>query len=97
MDRRSAGVCVLAPSLRELELVDDPEQAAAVSGEAVRWDGLGVLDYMIVPHVDSPGHPQTERCNRLATHYRAAGVSYRALCDGQVIVIDGRDDATGDL
>ena len=85
----SAGACVLAPSLRGLELVDDPTRGAAVSGEPVRWDGLGVLDYSIVPHCQSPGHPETKLCDRLEEHYRKAGVAHRALRDGQAIVIDG--------
>jgi dipeptidase E len=91
----SAGVCVLAPSLQGLELVDDPEHAAMVSGAAVRWDGLGVLDYVIVPHCESPEHPETERCDRLAEHYRAAGIQHRALRDGEVIVIDERRPCSG--
>ena len=41
----SAGPCVLAPSLRGLELCDD---AGAVDGEVI-WDGLGVLDHAIAP------------------------------------------------
>jgi dipeptidase E len=84
----SAGPCVLAPSLRGLELVDEPEAVEETYGAEPVWDGLGVLDFAIVPHVDSPGHPETERCNALAEHYRAAGVPHRTLRDGEVLVID---------
>jgi dipeptidase E len=84
----SAGPCVLAPSLRGLELVDDPEAVEATYGAEPVWDGLGVLDYAIVPHVDSPGHPETERCNALAERFRAEGVPHRTLRDGEVLVID---------
>lgn len=80
----SAGPCVLGPSLRGLELVDD---AGAVA-EPI-WDGLGVLDFAIVPHVDSPGHFETEACGRVAERYRAEGVPHRTLRDGQALVIDG--------
>jgi dipeptidase E len=83
----SAGACVLAPRLRGLELVDNPEAVTATYGAEPVWDGLGVLDYAIVPHVDSPGHPETERCNALAEHYRAEGVPHRTLRDGEVLVI----------
>ena len=67
----SAGCCVLAPSLRGLELVDEPEAVAETYGVPPIWDGLGLLEYAVVPHVDSPGHPETEACGRLAEHYRA--------------------------
>jgi dipeptidase E len=73
---------VLAPSLRGLELVDDVTNP-------VIWDGLGVLDHAFVPHCASPGHPETERCDRLAEHYRSQGVPHRSLRDGQALVVDG--------
>lgn len=84
----SAGVCVLAPSLRGLEIVDEPGAVSATYGVPAIWDGLGLLEYAVVPHYRSPGHPETEACERLAEHYRAAGVPHRTLRDGQAIVID---------
>jgi dipeptidase E len=84
----SAGPCVLGPSLRGLELVDEPEAVEATYGAKPVWEGLGVLNFAIVPHVDSPDHPETERCNALAEHFRAEGVPHRTLRDGEVLVID---------
>ena len=90
----SAGACVLAPSLRGLEAVDPPDAVAETygEGEAVVWDGLGVLDHAVVPHVDSPGHHESEACTSVAGRYRADGIPHVALRDGQVLVVDG--DAT---
>jgi len=85
----SAGCCVLAPSLRGLELVDDPEAVTETYGVPPIWDGLGLIEYAFVPHVDSPEHPETEACSRLAEHYAARGMPYRALRDGQAIIADG--------
>jgi dipeptidase E len=81
----SAGSCVLAPSLRGLELCDDPTQ---VDGEVI-WDGLGVLDHAIVPHLDSPGHPETELVEKVAELYRHTGEPFLALRDGQALLING--------
>ena len=81
----SAGPCVLAPSLRGLERGDD---TTAVDGEIV-WDGLGLLDHAIVPHLDSPGHPETELLAKVADLYDRTGVPYLPLRDGQALVIDG--------
>ncbi|GAA1513020.1 Type 1 glutamine amidotransferase-like domain-containing protein [Kribbella lupini] len=80
----SAGGCVLAPSLRGLELCDD----ASVVDDVV-WDGLGVLDEAFVPHLNSPGHPETELIEQVRDLYDRTGVRYVPLRDGQALVIDG--------
>jgi dipeptidase E len=85
----SAGACVLAPSLRGLEHCDDATAVARVYGEEPVWDGLGVLDRAFVPHVDSPGHPETVLLGEVSAAYRAAGTPHHRLRDGQVLVIDG--------
>jgi dipeptidase E len=87
----SAGACVLAPSLRGLEECDDPQVVPATYGDPPIWDGLGVLDHAVVPHVDSPGHPETEVLTTVAARYRGEGVAHRALRDGRALVIDGPD------
>jgi dipeptidase E len=87
----SAGPCVLGPTLRGFEIADDPDAVPSIYGSPAVWNGLGVLDYVIVPHVDSPDHPETERCAAIADRYRAEGVPHRTLRDGQAIVIDGSE------
>ena len=84
----SAGPCVLAPSLSGLELCDPPEICRAAYGD-VRFDGLGVLDRPIVPHLHSPQHPETALLSRVAAAYETQGQPYWALSDGQALVIDG--------
>ncbi|MEV0801117.1 Type 1 glutamine amidotransferase-like domain-containing protein [Kribbella sp. NPDC050281] len=81
----SAGPCVLAPSLRGLELCDDVD---AVEGEVI-WDGLGVLDHAIVPHLNSPGHPEMELLEKVAALYDRTNVPYLPMHDGQALVING--------
>jgi dipeptidase E len=86
----SAGGCVLAPSLRGLELVDPVEDVGRVwPGAGVVWEGLGVLDRAFVPHWSSPGHPETELIDDVVALYDADGTPYRKLRDGQVLVADG--------
>lgn len=87
----SAGACVLAPELHGLDRCDDPNAVATVHGTPARFDGLALLDYIVVPHIDSPGHPETEILTTVAAHYQAHGVAHRPLRDGQAIVIDGKD------
>ena len=83
---------MLAPTLRGLENVDDPAWLRMLYGAEPQWDGLDVLDYCIVPHVDSPGHPESTACNRVAKDYRTSGIAHRTLRDGDVLVIDGETD-----
>ncbi len=79
----SAGGCVLAPDLHGLERVDDPDAVA----EPI-WNGLDILDRPFVPHVQSPGHPETADSDELTAAYRAAGRAHWALRDGDVLVVE---------
>lgn len=86
----SAGPCVLAPNLAGLELCDSTEDCRARYGD-VRFDGLGVLDRPVVPHLNSPTHPETQVPARVAAGYEADGQPYWALSDGQALVVNGAD------
>ncbi|WUT01054.1 hypothetical protein OHA46_32075 [Streptomyces sp. NBC_00708] len=64
-------------------------RVSRIYGVPSRFDGLALLDYAVVPHIDSPGHPETEILTTVAARYRARGVDHRTLRDGQAIVISG--------
>ncbi len=83
----SAGACVLAPSLRGLELIDDPAAVRESWRAGPRWSGLGLLPYAIVPHYRSD-HPESAAAGAAAAHYRAHGVPHRTLRDGEAVVVD---------
>jgi dipeptidase E len=87
----SAGPCVLSPSLRGLELVDDADAVTRFYGEPPVWDGLALLKEAFVPHCQSPGHPETTAIEQVVARYRADGVAYRALRDGQALLVNGPD------
>jgi dipeptidase E len=86
----SAGACVLAPTLRGLELVDDPAEARLLA-DAPLWEGLGLVPYRIVPHFRSPGHEESAEIEQLAALYAQSGVPFRTLTDDEVIVVDELD------
>jgi dipeptidase E len=86
----SAGGCVLAPSLRGLELVDPVDDVEQVwPGAELVWDGFGILDRAFVPHWSSPGHPETGLIDDVVTRYDTDGTPYWKLRDGQALVVDG--------
>ena len=85
----SAGPCVLSRSLRGLELVDDADAVPRIYGSPPVWDGLGLLDTAFVPHYRSAGHPETTAIDLVVDRYRADGVAYRTLHDGQALIVNG--------
>lgn len=84
----SAGVCVLSPTLKGLELVDDPDIVSAGYKKETVWEGLGLIDFAFAPHFESPGHPETEAVGREVEHYKKIGTKFKALHDGEVIIIN---------
>lgn len=86
----SAGICVLAPTLRGLEISDDPQSVQRLLEAETLWEGLGILDFCIVPHIGAPGHPGDATCEQIAERYRADGTPHTTLHDGEVLMIDGK-------
>jgi dipeptidase E len=60
----------------------------ACGSQPVR-DGLALLNEAFVPHYRSPGHPETAAIELVVARYRAGGIAYRALHDGQVLLVNG--------
>lgn len=85
----SAGPCSLAPTLRGLELCDDVTVVRRLYGADPIWDGLHVIAERFVPHLDSPGHPETELLKPVAEMYAREGIPHLRLHDGDVYVLDG--------
>ncbi|QCQ90517.1 Type 1 glutamine amidotransferase-like domain-containing protein [Rhodococcus sp. SGAir0479] len=88
----SAGACAMAPSLVGVDSADDPAEVLPACGIEPRWDGLGFVDFAIVPHclpgtdgTADPAHPGDEAA-RMVAACRTAGVPYRMLTDDQAIV-----------
>jgi dipeptidase E len=74
----SAGICVLAQSLRGLELVDDPAEVEQTFQKEVILDGLGLLPYTPVPHFQSQ-HVESEKVNAVVSFLKSEGVPYKTL------------------
>lgn len=84
----SAGACILSPSLRGMELVDDPTQVPGGYEADTIWDGVRLLRYMIAPHYRSE-HPESPRIDELVRHFIDNHTLFRALRDGEAVVVDG--------
>lgn len=86
----SAGIAVLAPSLQGVELVDDPCSVPEGYDPDIIWECLGVLPYMVAPHYRSD-HPESEDVERLVEYYIDNHMLFKALRDGEVIVVEGME------
>jgi len=83
----SAGVCVLAPTLKGMELVDDPNVKPYDSQKETIWDGVGILDYTILPHYKSD-HPESGKVDEAIEYMTKNKIPFKTLSDGEVIIIE---------
>lgn len=81
----SAGVCVLAPSLKGYELVDNPQKVPEGYKSDVEWQGVGLLSWAFAPHYKS-NHPESESVSLLVEHFKKADIEHKAVSDGDVII-----------
>ena len=81
----AAGAVVAGPSLRGLELMDDPFEVPEGYDEPLIWSGLGLTPFAIVPHYQSR-HPEAASAEKVVSYMRARRTRYRAISDGEVIV-----------
>ena len=82
----SAAAVVLHKSLRGLELIDDPNDVPEGYPGDVPWNGLDILPFSVVVHFDSE-HSESEGASKEADFYRANGIAFKTLKDGQALVI----------
>ena len=83
----SAGICVLSKNLHGIEGVDDCNQDPYNYGETI-WDGVGLIDYLPVPHFDSPEHPESHLMYGVVHYLEKNKLPYKTLKDGDVIISD---------
>jgi dipeptidase E len=53
--------------------------------------GLGILEGTVVPHLDSPEHPECAALTTIAERLRAEGRSIIELRDGDVLIMAGAE------
>ena len=82
----SAGICVLGPTLRGVHIMDPPSEKP-YGDYATVWEGLNILDYVIVPHFESD-HPESEAVVKAVAYLIKHKIPFRTLRDGEVIIID---------
>jgi len=87
----SAGICILAPSLKGIELVDPKDDVSEGYDKAVVWDGLGILGYAIAPHYKSD-HPESADIDKCVDYFKKNDIAHKTLRDGEAIIVNGDDE-----
>ncbi len=83
----SAGICVVTPTLRGIDLVDDPEVIPEGYSNQIIWDGLGLVPFSFAPHYRSD-HPESELVEKSVEFFIENKIPFIALHDGDVYVED---------
>jgi dipeptidase E len=83
----SAGACIMTPTLRGIELCDDPIEVAANYDPQIVWDGLGLVPYSIAPHYKSDHH-ESALIDRVVEYFEHHNMPYKTLQDGEVIIVN---------
>jgi dipeptidase E len=83
----SAGSCVVTPTLKGLEIVDDPIEVPKGYNPEIIWEGLSFVDFSIAPHYQS-NHPESAMVEETVKYFIEHKMPYKALRDGEVIITD---------
>ena len=87
----SAGICVLAKDLHGIHLADEPEADPYQYGKII-WEGIGIIDYMPVPHFDTLSHPESPLMHDVVKYLEENNLKYKTLHDGEVLIEDTIQD-----
>lgn len=82
----SAGICILSPSLKGFELVDEPYVVPNGYDPEVLRDCLGIVPYAIAPHYKSD-HPESTAIDKSVEYLIDHHLPFIALHDGEAIVM----------
>jgi|SRR3989344_905183 len=82
----SAAGCVLAPNLRAYEIVDKVDMPYDEQKEVI-WNGLGFVDYALMPHWNSD-HPESADIEKEIEYCEQNNIPYKAIRDGEVVILE---------
>ena len=83
----SAGASITAKSLKGIHIMDNPEVKNYGDKYETPWTGLGLLDYMIVPHYKSERFSDLE-ADKVVDYMIKEKLLFKAIEDGEVIVVE---------
>lgn len=79
----SAGNCVLSESLDYLDIIDEP--ISFYDGSNINYEGLGFIDYIVIPHYKSNYH-KSHLIDEVVNKCENENIKYKAISDGEVLI-----------
>ena len=83
----SAWICILAPSLKWIDICDDSKVFPYPEIQETIWEWLWILSYSISPHYRSD-HSESEATEKEVQYYIDEKRLFKALRDGEVIIYE---------
>ena len=83
----SAAGCVLSPSLKAYQIVDDATDTPYKAQKKIIWKGIGLIDYAFLPHFESK-HPESQNISKEIEYCKKNKMRYKAIRDGEVIIFE---------
>lgn len=80
----SAGSSILSKNLKILDTVDEPINFYN-NNDKVSYEGIGLIDYVIVPHYKSNYH-KVNLINDIVNKCKNENIKFKAIKDGEVII-----------
>lgn len=81
----SAGSCVLSPTLKGLDIVDNPINP--YNKDKIIFDGLGLIDYIFIPHYKS-NNKVSHKMEKVVEMLRIKKIKYKTFNDIETIIED---------
>jgi dipeptidase E len=85
----SAGICVLAPTLKGIHIADEPHAMPKGYSPEIIWSGLGFIPYCIAPHYRS-NHSESPLIEKAIEFFIEQKIPFVALRDGEALVLDSK-------
>ena len=86
----SAAFCVLAPSLKGVEIVDDKDVQADGYEPGEVWEGFGLIDFYPIVHFRSD-HDESDSVEVEYEYIKSNKINFKTFKDGDVYLVDGSD------
>ena len=67
--------------------MDDVSQKPYGNDIETVWEGLGLIDFSVIPHYQS-NHPETDSADLVIQYFVDNGITFRTMRDGEVIIIE---------
>ncbi|HYZ74310.1 MAG TPA: Type 1 glutamine amidotransferase-like domain-containing protein, partial [Chthoniobacterales bacterium] len=85
----SAGICVLAPTLKGIHIADEPRAVPKGYPSEIIWSGLGFIPYYIAPHYRS-NYSESPLIEKSVEYFIEQKIPFVVLRDEEALVVDSK-------